>query len=136
MMNGSRQSTDVVAASADMKRDKRHSWSVEEKIRIAEASLKPGACSKTVAQLNGAHPSQLYKWRRLYRSGLLNFDQAPVLLPVRIAETAAERSRPVSREESDAKSGTICLEFASVRVFIEGKADAATLRTVLEKLVG
>lgn len=135
-MSGSRESRNAVAAgNENVKRGKRR-WSMADKIRIAEASLKPGACSKAVAQANGAHPSQLYKWRRLYRRGLLGPDQPPVLLPVSIAETTPERSRHTSKEVPEAKPGTICIEFGSVRVFVEGKADATTLGAVLEHLAG
>jgi transposase len=136
MMSGSKQITNAATAGGeDLKRSKRR-WSMAEKIRIAEASLKAGACSKAVAQANGAHPSQLYKWRRLYRRGLLSDGQPPVLLPVCIAETTAERARSVAKDMSETKPGTICIELARARVIVEGKADAATLGAALEHLAG
>ena len=136
-MSGSRQITNASTGGGgeDLKRSKRR-WSMAEKIRIAEASLKAGACSKAVAQANGAHPSQLYKWRRLYRRGLLSEGQPPVLLPVRITEPTAEGARYASKDRSETKPGTIRIEFARARVIVEGKADAATLGAVLEHLAG
>jgi hypothetical protein len=68
----------------------------------------------------------------VYQEGLLNGATASegVLLPVKIAEpnSVAISKR---RDSNGRASGLIHIEFAKVRVSIEGNADAATVRTVL-----
>lgn len=44
----------------------RRKRSASEKQRIVETSFKPGASVKAVAEARERHPTQLYKWRRLY----------------------------------------------------------------------
>jgi len=56
---------------------KRRRRSVEEKCAIAEASLKPGTSVREVAEAYGVHPSQVGKWRRLYRSEAVDDTPAP-----------------------------------------------------------
>jgi transposase len=115
---------------------KRRRRSAEEKREIAEGSLQPGASVREVAQGYGVHPSQVGRWRRLYGSGLVGKASAPGLLAVRISEGVEQdqTSRPSKSERH--QHGIIHIELARARVRIEGRADAATLRAVLECLAG
>jgi transposase-like protein len=115
---------------------KRRGRPAEEKREIAEASLKAGASVREVADAYGVHPSQVGKWRRLYRSGTLGKPAAAALLAVRVTEgVEQEETRPPSKSEPT-QHGIIHVEFARAGVSTEGNADAATLRAVLECLAG
>lgn len=76
MSSSSNQKGEAVERTREVKRRSR---SVEEKRQIAEASLKPGASVAEMAQAYGVHPSQIGKWRRLYRNGLLGNASSPGL---------------------------------------------------------
>lgn len=133
MMSGSSsQKGEAVERAREVKRRRR---SVEEKREIAEASLQPGTSVAEVAQAYGVHPSQVGKWRRLHRSGLLGNASAPPLLAVRVAD-AVERETSQASKQKIKQYGSIHIEFARVRVSIESGADAATVRAVLESLAG
>jgi len=49
----------------------RKRWSVEEKRRIVELTLVPGASVARVAQAEGVNANQVFLWRRAYRNGEL-----------------------------------------------------------------
>jgi transposase len=110
--------------------------SAEEKREIAEASLKPGASVRAVADAYGVHPSQVGKWRRLYRSGSLRKAQVPALLSVRVTDDAPQGETSRASKSKANQHGIIHIEFANARVSVEGTADGATLRAVLECLAG
>ena len=75
-------------------RTKRSYRSVEERRRIVEETLAPGVSVATVARAHGINANQVFGWRKLYQSGLLEpkhvsssrVQQPPVrLLPVMIS---------------------------------------------------
>jgi transposase-like protein len=68
MSNSSNQKGEAVERRREARRHRR---SIEEKRQIAEASLRPGSSVAEVAKAYAVHPSQVGKWRRAYRSGLL-----------------------------------------------------------------
>ena len=115
---------------------RRRRRTIKERREIAEASLKPGSTVREVAEAYEVHPSQIGKWRRLYRHGQLGNGAAPPMLAVHIAaeEKANKRSRASNLQRNQA--GAIHIEFARARVSIEGGADAAMVRAVLESLAG
>jgi transposase len=87
-----------------------------------------------VARAHGIRANQIFKWRRLYREGSLNAATSQAaLLPVQIAESK-ETAVLKSTESSSRPAGRIHIEFENVRVSIEGKADPAAVRVVLECL--
>ena len=47
--------------------ERRRSWSDDEKARILEQTLTPGAVISEVARRNGLSPQQLFTWRRQAR---------------------------------------------------------------------
>jgi transposase len=134
MMSGSlNQKGEAVERRREVRRRRR---SVEEKRQIAEASLQPGASVGEVAQVYGVHPSQVGKWRRAYRSGLLGNSSAPSLLEVRVADVIEQDETSRALKQKVRQTGSIHIEFARARVRIEGTADVATVRAVLECLAG
>jgi transposase-like protein len=49
---------------------------VEEKRRMVEQTLEPGASVAQVAQANGVNPNLLFLWRRQHREGRLTAQDA------------------------------------------------------------
>jgi transposase len=133
MTSSSSQKSEAVERKREVKRRRR---SVEEKREIAEASLQPPASVAEVARAYGVHPSQIGKWRRLYRSGLLGNASAPRLLAVRVADAVEADETSDASKQKGKRTGSIHIEFARARVSIEGTADGATVRAVLECLAG
>jgi|SRR5215467_1296930 len=116
---------------------RRQRWSIAEKRRMVEATLVPGASVARVARTEGVNTNQLFGWRRLYLAGRLGQPKAGVkLLPVRVSESLAT---PVAVERSCSdfpkpQMGTIHLELRHAKVRIEGGADLALVRVLLECL--
>jgi transposase len=48
---------------------RRRRWTTEQKLRIIDESLEPGATVSTVARRHGVAPNLLYRWRRLMSEG-------------------------------------------------------------------
>jgi transposase len=68
---------------------RRRRWHWEEKARLVEETLAPGATVAEVGRRHGVAPSLLFYWRRQARDGLLEHRMsAPVLVPVEVADTA------------------------------------------------
>jgi transposase len=115
---------------------KRRFRTVEEKRRIVEETLQPGASVARVARAHGVNANQVFGWRQLYRQGRLERKQrqAPSLLPVRVTNaTAAVESASGSTRRS--RSGVIHVELLKGQLRIAGHVDAEVLRVVLEKLL-
>jgi transposase len=111
--------------------------SIAEKRRIVEETLAPGASVAKVARAHGVNANQVFGWRRLYLAGRLGEQKPGIkLLPVRVSES---KSAPVVVEHrvtdfSQPQPGTIHIELRQAQVRIEGKADPALVRVLLECL--
>ncbi len=123
----------------------RKRWSVEEKRRIVELTLLPGASVARVAQAEGENANQVFLWRRAYRNGEMLPADSTALLPVMIeAEdpgdgdfTSAPGLAHVAPEPlcPGSPSGAIHIEFPGrAAISVERGADRALLRTILESL--
>lgn len=124
---------------------KRRFRAVEEKRRIVEETLQPGASVVRVARAHGVNANQVFGWRRLYRQGRLERKESetPSLLPVRVTNAAVPGARCMSaatrRTPSGppaGRAGVIQLELPKGQLRIVGRVDAETLRVVLEQLLG
>jgi transposase len=106
---------------------------VEEKRRIVEEALEPGASVARVARTHGVNANQLFAWRRLYLQGQLEPGnrETPGLLAVRVMQGAREAAR---RRNAPAVCGTIQIELPKGTVRIVGMPDPTLLQTVLEYL--
>ncbi|MGB7603381.1 MAG: transposase, partial [Candidatus Sulfotelmatobacter sp.] len=116
---------------------KRRFRTVEEKRRIVEETLLPGASVARVARAHGVNANQVFGWRQLYRQGRLERkEDTPSLLAVRVTSAAvAELARPAPTPAKRTPSGIIHVEAPKGQVRIAGSVDAETLRVVLEKLL-
>lgn len=121
----------------------RRRWSTEEKRRIVELTLEPGASVARVAQAAGVNANQVFLWRRAYRNGeLLSGGSSSALLPVVIGSEVANAPEIAAEAEAvpvDAgavqPSGAIHIELPGrAMISVERGADRALLRTILESL--
>jgi transposase len=121
-------------ASVGAQRQRR---SIADKRRMVEATLAAGASVARVARAHGVNANQLFGWRRLYLAGRLGEQKPGIkLLPVRVSES---KSAPVVVEHrvtdfSQPQPGTIHIELRQAQVRIEGNADLALVRVLLECL--
>jgi transposase len=105
--------------------------SKQERRRIAEESLEPGASVAVIARSHGVNANQVFHWRKLLREGQLDLKPASSaqLMPVRIAELADHEQR-----SARPYSGAIHIELGRVRIRVEGSVDPESLRVILERL--
>jgi transposase len=109
---------------------KRKYRSKEERRRIVEETLEPGASVAVIARSHGVNANQVFHWRKLYQEGRLDRETPTTqLIPVRIAEAVSEDVRPARFT-----SGTVHIEMRKVRLRVEGNVDPECLRIILEQL--
>ena len=131
-----------VADEITAKRDRlgtpqRQRRSIAEKRRIVEETLVEGASVARVARAQGVNANQVFYWRKLYQGGRLGGSGGAQLLPVQLRKesralpTISEAERSSSLASS---SSTIHIELRQAQVRIEGSADPALVRVLLECL--
>lgn len=123
-------------------RGKRRYRTVEERRRIVEETLAEGVSVAIVARRHGVNANQVFQWRKLYQSGLLDAtsqqrqQNTARLLPV----TVVDEAEPGEEQHASAavsSSGAIHIEFPGrALVSLEGRVDATLVRAVLESLRG
>jgi transposase len=122
-MDGSAQSNSKPEAVAP----KRRKWSMEDRRRIVQASLKAGTTVDAVARIYGVNASQIYDWRKQHRQRMQESKRA-ALLPVQVTE-GAQIAVPKAEQES-----SLVIEGRGARVSVSGRIEEAVIRTVLECL--
>ena len=115
---------------------KRQHRSIAEKRGIVEETLVEGASVARVARAHGVNANQVFYWRKLYQTGRLGTTSIARLLPVRVTR---ESSPPptISQPEHPCQLsslGTIHIELRQAQLRIEGSADPALVRVLLECL--
>ena len=108
----------------------RRRWSPDDKARIVEETLAPGARVSEVARRHDIRPQQLFGWRR----GMRIVDPEPRMsfVPALIeAPAKAERGRPWPAR---AGRGDIELEIDGVVVRVRRGAEARTVAAVIKAL--
>ena len=97
--------------------------SKEERRRIVEETLKPGASVALVARANGVNANQVFKWRTQYRKGRLNVDPLTTLVPVKVSDAMPRSSLLQAANLSQENPALSILISGHARVRIEGSAD-------------
>jgi transposase len=110
---------------------KRRYRALEEKRRIVEETFSEGASVALVARAHGVNANLVFNWRKLYQAGRLSGGRAK-LLPVKVTPEAALTTS--SGSSLSCSPGTIHIQLQHVQVSIEGNADPALLRVLLECL--
>ena len=118
---------------------KRQYRTIDEKQRIVEATLVEGASVARIARAHGINANQVFGWRKLYLAGRLGgASRAIKLLPVCVSEsslaTTTRHECSPSVDFAKCTPGSIHVELRHAQVRIEGSADPALLRVLLECL--
>src|SRR5204862_7866201 len=69
-------------------------WSRDDKMRIIEETLAPGAVVTEIARRHGIATSLVFRWRRRGRLATVA-SAGPRLIPVQVAAAAADRLRSI-----------------------------------------
>lgn len=133
---------EVAIQPAAATRGKRRYRTVEERRRIVEETLAEGVSVAVVARRHGVNANQVFQWRKLYQSGLLEPSSQPRqpnaarLLPVTVVDDAEAGEEQIASVAAPS-SGAIHIEFPGrTLVSMEGRVDATLVRAVLESLRG
>jgi transposase len=108
--------------------------SKQERRRIVEETLKPGASVALVARAHDVNANQVFKWRKQYQHGRLELSSAATLLAVKVTEQVSPQYVP-RRKCRQKNSGVIDIDLGHARVRIEGRADPDCVRAALEGLI-
>ena len=118
-------------------------WSDEEKRRLVAETLEPGATVHAVAQRHGVNTSQLFTWRKRFRTQVGLPAPAPGMLPAFAAvevtpapNSPEETGEAELRLETVAPAGVIEIELPrGGRVRISGGVEPAKVTAALRALV-
>ena len=129
--------SDVIEVGVDGGRAKRVYRTAEEKRRIVEATLVPGASIARVARENGVNANQVFQWRYEHRKGVgwAASQSRTKLLPVTVT---AEPSSVMAADTAPVAvpSGSIHIELPGrALVSVESGVDPALVRAVLGSLL-
>jgi transposase len=120
--------------------ERRRRWSQDDKARIVEETLAPGAKVTEVARRNGVAASVVFTWRRQART----IEQVgPRFAPVQIAaaEAVEQNLKPASeddrriRQVPAARNGLIEIDLGNRRrIRVDAQVDPEALARVLDVL--
>lgn len=119
-------------------RTKRVHRTAEEKRRIVEATLVPGASIARVARENGVNANQVFQWRFEHRKGVgWAFGESRTeLLPVTLTGESDSVLAPREASPVLTPSGSIHIELPGrALVSVESCVDPALVRVVLGSLL-
>jgi len=119
--------------------ERRRRWSQDDKARIVEETLAPGAKVAAVARRNGVAASLVFTWRRQART---SEQVVPSFTPVQIAATEAEEPPKLlpaddsrGRSVVAARIGLIEIDLGNRRrIRVDAHVDPEALARVLEVL--
>jgi len=82
--------------------ERRRRWSSEEKLQILREASAPGSSVGAVARRHNICRSQLYQWRRAFRSGRLGSKSLAVVdfLPVEVCDDSEDEEPTVDETPS------------------------------------
>ena len=110
----------------------RRRWTVDDKARIVEETLEPGASVSVVARRHGLTPQQLFGWRReARRRSEVSEDAGPSFIPAMVELASTPRRR---RQQAAAPMAAIELDIGGVRVRIGDGAKASIVSAVIRAL--
>ncbi len=122
---------------------RRRGFSEDDKARIIEETLAPGAVVSDIARRHGLTPQQLFTWRREARGRPMVpvREAAPAFVPAVINETRRkDGSRGGKKAARRRRGGQVCgiieVEIEGVTIRIGGGADAKTVAALIRALKG
>lgn len=109
----------------------RRRWTLDDKARIVEETLEPGASVSVVARRHGLTPQQLFGWRREARKrSEASEDATPSFVPA-VVDLASPHRR--GRQQA-APMAAIEVDMGGVKVRIGAGAKASIVSAVLRAL--
>lgn len=114
----------------------RRRWSADDKARILEETLVPGAVVSEVARRHGLTPQQLFGWRREARRALKAAAEAPARFVPAVVEAPGPAPEPrlgCGRRRRSRAEG-IELEIEGVVVRVGSGASAQAITAVIRAL--
>lgn len=108
----------------------RRRWSSDDKARIVEETLAPGATVSEVARRHDIRPQQLFGWRR----GMRIVDPEPRMTFVPALIEAPEKAERARARPARAGRGDIELEIDGVVVRVRRGAETRTVAAVIKAL--
>jgi transposase len=113
--------------SAALVRQVRKWRSAAEKRLIVEQTLEPGSSVARVARVHGLNANVVFHWRREYRDGkLAEAGLVPVVVTGDVLPERQHSSGGTSSIRIDLPGGAV--------ISVEGDADLALIRTIVESL--
>ena len=118
----------------------RRRWSVDDKARIVEETLVPGAVVSEIARRHGLTPQQLFGWRRAARrsaeadEGTDPPSFVPAVVEDPTPEPIAKQRKPRRTSRASGGSGIIEMEIDGVTVRVGRGAEAKTVAAVIRAL--
>ena len=115
---------------------RRRRFSDDDKARLVEETLAPGAVVSEVARRHGLSPQQLFSWRRQARqTGAAGTEtQTPMFVPAIVEVPLPHRAGRRRKRQADRTCGVIEVEIDGVTVRVGRGADAKTVAVVLRAL--
>jgi transposase len=119
---------------------RRRRFSDDDKARIVEETLAPGAVVSEVARRHGLSPQQLFGWRRQARLPVATIREAeaarfvPAVVEAQGPERTVRRQRRGPMRHADRTGGIIEVEIDGVTVRVGRGAEAKTVAAVLRAL--
>jgi transposase len=121
---------------------RRRRFSADDKARIVEETLAPGAVVSDVARRHGLSPQQLFTWRRQARRPAAEGaeTEAPTFVPAVVdaepSDGALVRRKRQRTRRAERTSGIIEVEIEGVTVRVGRGAETKTVAAVLRALSG
>ena len=114
--------------------ERRRRWSRDDKMRIIEETLAPGAVVTEIARRHGIATSLVFTWRR--RARLATVASAGLrLVPVQVAAESVRSIQAPAAISARKRRGVIEIEFGDgKRVSVDENVDADALGRVLDVL--
>ena len=119
---------------------RRRRFSDDDKARIIEETLAPGAVVSDIARRYGLTPQQLFTWRRAARRRQVvpAAETAPAFVPAIVNEPGRKGLGKATKREGRRRrrqtNGIIEVEIDGVTIRVGGGADAKTVAAVIRAL--
>jgi transposase len=113
-------------------RERRRTWSDEDKLRILAEAREPEVSLASVARRHDLCPQQLYAWRRLFREAAEARVETPVVfLPVEVSDASTRPATPRSRRRAKVVEVTLV---GGRRLRVDPDVDPDTLCRLVQAL--
>jgi transposase len=117
---------------------RRRWFSRDDKARIVEETLVPGAVVSEIARRHGLTPQQVFTWRRQARRPAATKDDDPQFVPAVVdamaPAVAADHERKTARCKVKPDVGVIEIEAEGVTIRAGRGADAAMIAAIVHAL--